>query len=214
MMAAAPDASVDPRTGLLGRLAVRNALIGVLRIVVPAVGIVVLLVLVGQIWLSSIARQYGVAGIRIDRGNLVVEKPQYSGTGADGSRYVVNAERASSPLGHSELISMNDPTLDFIRPAQSAFHAIAASAKMNTLTHQVTVPGVTQVQGDDGLTGTLDAVHADMANSVIDAAGTVNLKLADGTTIDAASMHYDQVWTFTHATVVVPSLPRGEEASP
>ena len=110
-MALASTDSFDQRAEIFGRLRARNRLIGVLRIAVPLVGVAAFLILVGQIYVANIARQYGVSGIRIDRGNVVVETPQYSGMGTDGSRYLITAREARTPLERPEAISMADAML-------------------------------------------------------------------------------------------------------
>ena len=99
----------------------------ILRLAVPALGVAAFLVLMGQMWLTSLARQYGVSGIRIDRGQLVVETPQYSETGDDGSRYLVMADSARTPLDNPNSIEMTSPDLLFERPGEAALHATADS---------------------------------------------------------------------------------------
>ena len=74
-MAVARTQTFDQRSAILSRLVLRNRFVTVLRFAVPALGVAAFVLLMGQIWLSNIARQYGVSGIRIDRGNLVVETP-------------------------------------------------------------------------------------------------------------------------------------------
>ncbi|MEO7223173.1 MAG: hypothetical protein ABIY37_11930, partial [Devosia sp.] len=76
----------DQRADTLGRILTRNRVVDALRVVVPLLGLAAFLVLAGQIYIANLARQYGISGIRIDRGAVVVEAPKYSGTGGDGSR--------------------------------------------------------------------------------------------------------------------------------
>jgi lipopolysaccharide export system protein LptC len=200
-----------PRVDIFGRLIWRNRLVGLLRIVVPAIGLVAFAILAAQIYIANIARQYGVSGIRIDRGNLVVETPQYSGIGADGSRYVVNASEARTPIDNTRLISMSQATLDYTRPGGTAFHVTASEATMDTAGNVVTVPGVATVVGSDGLHGTLTRVRSDMTSQITTANGAVDLTFSDGTTLLASNMHYDgnaALWVFENATVTMPDLPQ------
>lgn len=209
-MLVARTQTFDQRAAILGRLLRRNRLVGVLRLAVPALGVAALLVLMGQMWLTGLARQYGVSGIRIDRGQLVVETPQYSETGDDGSRYLVTAESARTPLDNPNSIEMTSPDLLFERPGESALHATADSATVDTGRHVVTVPGVTHVRSADGLFGTLTSVHSDMKAQITVADGPVDLTFADGTHLVAANMHFDgpaDVWSFERATLTVPNLP-------
>ena len=100
-MAVGRAETYDQRAAILGRLLTRNRAVGVLRFVVPAIGVAAFLALAGQIYVASLLRQYGVSGIRVDRGNVVVEAPKYSGTGSDGARYLVTAREARSPIDWS-----------------------------------------------------------------------------------------------------------------
>jgi hypothetical protein len=209
-MLVARTQTFDQRAAILDRLIVRNRLVAVLRVAVPAAGVAVLLVLVGQIWFANLARQYGVSGISIDRGQLVVETPQYSATGADGSRYQVSAKEARTDLTHPDTIAMTDPHLLFGRPGKPAFRAVAASARVETTRHVVTIPGVVEVASDDGLSGTLHDVTADVEAQLTDARGPVDLIFPDGTHLVADSLHFDghaALWTFDNATLTVAGLP-------
>jgi hypothetical protein len=67
-MLVARTQTFDQRAAILSGLLWRNRLVGVLRVAVPALGVAAFLILIGQMWLTSLARQYGVSGIRIDRG--------------------------------------------------------------------------------------------------------------------------------------------------
>jgi hypothetical protein len=201
----------DQRSAILARLVWRNRVVGILRVAVPALGVAAFLVLMGQMWLSSLARQYGVSGIRIDRGQLVVETPQYSETGEDGSRYLVTARSARTPLDNPNSIEMDSPDLLFERPDKAPFHATAENATIDTGTHVVVVPGVTNVRSADGLFGTLTEVRSDMKAQITDAAGPVDLTFPDGSHLIAANMRFDgntDIWAFDRATLYVPNLPK------
>ena len=209
-MAAARTDTFDQRTAILGRLTTRNRVVSLLRIGVPAAGAAGLLLLVAQIYISNIAHQYGVSGIRIDRGNLVVETPQYAGAGSDGSRYLVTASEARSPIGRTNIITMHDATLTLTREGKSTFHVMAEEATADTSRNDIVIPGVARVTSDDGLHGTLEKVESDTASGMTVAKGPVHMMFSDGTTLDAANMIHDGdagLWTFERATVVVLDLP-------
>ena len=215
-MAVGRAETYDQRSAILGRLLFRNRAVALLRIVVPVIGLIAFLTLAGQIYLSNLMRQYGVSGIRVDRGNVVVEAPKYSGTGSDGARYLVTAREARTPIDRSNIINMTDATLELLEPDGISYFARAATATLDTATEYVTVPGVVAVTGSDGLEGTLTDVAADNPNEFLYSNGPVDLLLPDGTTIVADTMVRDgkaQLWTFTRATVVVPDLPEAEESA-
>ena len=203
----------DQRADILGNLLLRNRVVDGLRIVVPAIGILAFAALVAQIYIANMARQYGVSGVRIDRGTIVVEAPKYSGTGSDGSRYLVSAREARTPIDRTSTIEMIDATLELLQPGGQSYFARAASATMDTQTNQVTAPGVVTVTGSDGLEGTLTDMSVDNKEEIMTSNGPVDLLLSDGTTVVADTMVRDgkaQTWTFTRATVVVPDLPGAE----
>jgi lipopolysaccharide export system protein LptC len=209
-MAVGRAETYDQRSDLLGRILMRNRVVGVLRVVVPALGLAAFAVLAIQIYIANLARQYGVSGIRIDRGIVVVETPKYSGTGSDGSRYLVTAREARTPLDRSNMIDLTDATLELLQSSGVSYFAKAATASMDTTAETVDAPGTVAVTGTDGLEGTLTDVAVDSKAEIIISNGPVDLLLSDGTTIVAASMVHEgkpQLWTFTRATVVVPDLP-------
>lgn len=210
-MAVARTQTFDQRAAILDRLLWRNRFVAVLRIAVPAIGLLGFALLVGEIWLANIARQYGVSGMRIDRGNLVVETPQYVGIGTDGSRYVVSAREARTPIGSPGRIEMTDAKLDYNRSGKASFHAAGATATLDTSRQFVTVPGIATLNSDDGMHGTLTEVRADFMSNVTVAEGPIDLTFSDGTTLEASNMRYDgkaDHWAFERSTLVVPNLPR------
>ncbi|HVY52410.1 MAG TPA: hypothetical protein VHA07_12725 [Devosia sp.] len=212
-MAVARTQTFDQRIAILGRLSARNRVVSVLRLAVPAAGVAAFLLLAVQLWLGNIAQQYGVSGIRIDRGNLVVETPQYSEMGTDGTRYLVVARDARTPLLSPGVIEMTEPRLSMMRPGRSPLHATGASATVSTDEHAASVPGVVAVTSDDGLFGTLHDVHADMRRQLTTAKGPIDLTFPDGSHLTADAMQVDgstQLWTFSNATLVVPDLPHAQ----
>jgi lipopolysaccharide export system protein LptC len=207
--------TLDQRTEILGAVLRRNRFVGLLRILVPALGLAAFLLLAGQIYVTGLARQYGVAGIRIDRGSMVVEAPQYAGSGSDGSRYLATAREARTPLGGGDVIDMNDATLELLQPDGTTYFATARTAQLNTAAETIVAPGIVDVTGSDGLVGTLTDVDMNSATDILTSKGPVDLLLADGTTIVGADMVRDgklQTFTFTRVTVVVPDLPEAETA--
>ena len=211
-MAVARTQTFDQRSAILDGLIGRNRLVAVLRIAVPVLGIAAFLALIGQIWVAGMARQYGVSGMRIDRGNLVVETPQYAGIGADGSRYVVNALEARFPLDQTNIINMKTATLDYMRIGSSAFHGAGDTAIMDTARQYATVPGTVRITSDDGLHGTLTDMHADLRANTVVSEGAVEITFRDGTNLKADHMIFEgnkALWTFDgRVHMLLPDLPK------
>lgn len=196
---------------ILTQLAWRNRIVDLLRIAVPLTGALVFAVLVGQIMLAGLLRSYGVAGLHIDRGNLVVEAPRYSGLGSDGSRYLVTAAEARTGIGQTNLVDMTDVRLNLGRPGKAELHATAATATADMNRKTVTVPGLTVFHDDAGMRGTLTDLRATMGSSDLVAQGPVDISFPDGSHLTADTMVRkadQQTWTFTRATLVMPDLPR------
>ena len=140
----------------------------------------------------------------------MVETPQYSGTGSDGTRYVVSATEAHTPLGNTSVISMTDASLELARPGKAVFRASTRAATVDTIRQSVVAQGVTTIRSDDGMSGTLTNMQSDMRNETTSADGPVELVFPDGARLAASAMRYDgkaDIWSFDRATLVVPSLP-------
>lgn len=215
MVSAATD-GLEQRAAIFSRLVARNRLVGVLRIAVPTIGVLAFVVLAGEIWIQNIARQYGISGVRIDRGALVVETPQYSGIGADGSKYLLTAREARSPIGDPDIIDMTEPVFDLFRIGAAPAHATSDKGILKTGVEQVEVPGILNVRDDDGMHGTLTKFRGDQKTGMMNAAGPVDLTFSDGTHLLADNMHYDgtsSIWSFEQADLTIPDLPADENAS-
>lgn len=213
-MALAQTDSFDERRAVFAQLATRNRIISALRIIVPAAGVAAFALLVLQIYVANLLRQYGVSGIRIDRGALVVDAPHYTASGTDGARYSLTAKTAQAPVGNPAMITMKQVTLDLDRPNAPTMHIQAASAAADTAHNIISVPGTTNLRDDKGLHGTVEKLQINLTTGVALSKGAVAVTFADGSTLDAADMRYDgsaQRWTFHHASVVLPDLP---EAAP
>ncbi|HWA20370.1 MAG TPA: LPS export ABC transporter periplasmic protein LptC [Devosia sp.] len=213
MVALARTDTLEQRTAILGRLTRHNRIVGILRYGVPALGIVIFGALALQIFLGNLLQQYDISGFSIDRGNLVVETPGFTAVGDDGTLYRMRAERARAALDHPEQLLLTTPTITASQQGRPAYHAVAAEATLDTGTQMLTVPGVTDIASDDGMSGRVDGLVADLGRKSMTSDGAVNMTFADGTTLAATGMSFDsegRVWTFGAATLVLPDLPDGD----
>ena len=131
-------------------------------------------------------------------------------TGADGSRYLLSADEARTPLDNTNVIEMIGAKLLFGRPGRSATHAHAEVANFDNAAQRVTVPGVTVLYGDDGMHGTANAIDADLTTQITLANGPVDITFSDGTHLTGATMRRDgnaQTWAFDQAVLTIPNLP-------
>src|SRR5688500_15787312 len=86
--------STGKRLRLYRALRGRNRIVGLLRFVVPAIGVLLLAGLLVQIYLTSQSRQYGLGSIQLDRTKVTVETPRYAGVMTDGTSYKVTGADA------------------------------------------------------------------------------------------------------------------------
>ena len=212
-MAMARIATGEQRAAAFAGLATRNRIVGALRVAVPAAGVLAFAALVIQIHIANLASQYGISRIRLDRGSLVVETPQYSAVGQDGAHYLVTARSAQVALDRQDEIVLADAQLQLAAANGATYSLAGSAATMNTRTQIVDAPGIVAVDGTD-VQGTVTDLTADLENEMATAHGAVDLTLRGGTIIRAASMVRDGrrgTWTFGRATVIMSDLPEAEE---
>jgi lipopolysaccharide export system protein LptC len=206
--------SIDERSALLHHLAIRNRVVSVLRIVVPAAGAAALFVLVVQIYVANMLRQYGISGIRIDRGALVMDAPQYSAVGSDGARYNATARDAHAAIGDPKMITMDDAALELVRTRGNTLHLTAETVVADTARNIVMVPGIATLRDDKGMHGTLSRVRADLDAGTAVGEGPLDLTFEGGAHLTAGGMRYDGLgarWSFDHVTLVLPGLPEASQ---
>lgn len=214
MSALAQSDTAQQRSRIFAALALRNRFVVVLRLAVPAFGVVAFGGLMMQLYLAGLGDDFGFSNVRIDRENLVVDRPSYSSMGTDGSSYLLEAASARSALGRTEIIDLLDVVLNLGKPSGAVITARAAAARLETTGQLVIVEGVTRIAGSDGMHGTLAGITADMASETVVGNGAVDITFASGATLEAARMFYDgqnAIWRFERATLTLPSTP-GEAA--
>ena len=204
------QAEAAERLGIYRRLQARNRIVGILRIGIPALGAIVLAALVVQITISSMGSRFGVGRITVARDTITVEAPEYAGLLSDGSAYRVWAADARAAVDNTDLIGLTDAALTLDRITGITMQANAPIAQLDTVRQVVVVDGIAYVEDSTGTRGTFYKSEFDWARQVLDARGPVHIDYADGATVDAESLVYDSkamIWTFTRATVTLPSTP-------
>src|SRR5690606_30948696 len=125
-------APTDTRERLYRCLGRRNRIVAVLRWVVPLAGAALLVFIIGAMLLDALAHRFGFANISIDRDNLVVETPQLTSTGPDGTRFTVTAQTAKVSVTQSDMIDMTDASLTMTPPQGPAMSARSEAAQFQT----------------------------------------------------------------------------------
>lgn len=189
----------------------RNRLVAYLRILVPGAGVILFVLLAGQVVIANLAENFSIGRVSLQADRMVVETPSYSGVTNDGSLYKVTALSAEVGIGAIDAITLNGATLVIDAASGAQTTANAARAELQTTDETVKVEGETTFTTTDGTSGTLLGMDLAFTGPVVTTSGAVSFKFADGEQLDAANMHYDGTagtWTFSKVTLTLPDTPR------
>lgn len=207
------QASAADRLATYQRLQRRNRLVAILRVGVPALGVVTLVSLLGQIYVSSLGSRFGIGHISVTRESVTIDTPEYAGLLDDGSAYRVWATGAAAAIDATDIIALTDAALRIDRPTGIVMEANAAAATLDTSRQLVLIEGMAEIADSTGTNGAFSQSVFDWARQTLTARGDVSIDYADGTTLKAKGMVYDAkalVWTFSNATVTLPDTPSGQ----
>lgn len=206
-------ADAAERQTIYKRLERRNRLVAILRVGVPALGALVLVILVGQIYLSSLAARFGIGRIEVSRDAITIDTPQYSGILDDGTSYRVWASSAQAALTAANQIALTEATLVMNRPGGITTEVTAHEAMLDGGAETVAIAGVAIIAESTGTTATVMNSVFDYAAQTLVASGRVHVDYADGSSLDGVGMTYDvsqAVWTFSRVNLTLPSTPGSE----
>lgn len=195
-------------------LEARNRIVAILRIGVPALGVLALISLIGQIYVSSLSSRFGVGQIAVTPDSIMVEAPEYTGLLDDGTAYRISASAAKAATEAVDQIGLSDAALTMTRPDGVIMTVDAAAAVLDTTRQLVLVEQEADIGNSLGTTGVISDSVFDYANQQLVGNGAVTIDYADGTHLVAQGMTYDAVtlvWTFTRATVTLPDTPGAEK---
>ncbi len=198
------------RLAIYQRLEHRNRLVAILRIAVPALGVIVLAVLLVQIYLSSLTGRFGVGSVSVTRENVTIETPEYAGVLDNGTTYRVWSRSAAAAIEAPDQISLSESELVMHRPSGLVTQVSAQNALLDIGTDTVTIPGIAVIDESSGTAGTVTDSVFDYAAQKLLSNGPVHIDYADGTTLNGVGMTYDAesaIWTFSRVTVTLPYTP-------
>lgn len=208
-----PQADATERFAIYQRLTARNRLVAILRFAVPLLGAIILALLVGQIYLSSLANRFGIGRISVTRDSVMVETPEYAGVLDNGTTYRLRAVDARAAINATDVITLSEATLTLQRVNGVTMQIAAHEAVLDTTREIVMIDGIARVQDSTGTSGTVADSVFDYASQRLLGKGAVHIDYADGTTLNGTGMTYDaasMIWTFSGATVNLSSLPGTE----
>ena len=201
---------VDPaalrRRGVRRSLEARNRLVGFLRIALPGLGVAAFLGIAGQIFIASLAPQFGLGHIHFSGDTVTVDTPSYSGVTPDGDVYRVSAQGAETSVTSLDVINLESALLELSRRDGVKMSARTNAASFSTMERRLAVPGTAAVFDNQGNSGTFADVLVDLPTQHLTVSGPVNLKLAEGATVSAQGLDYSPAtgrWQFGRATLVI-----------
>lgn len=201
-----PGANVDARRRQFQKLNRRNNIVSILRWAVPAIGLLVMGVLVFQIILTNLAKDYGISGLKIEQDQVVIDKPRYGGITPDGMRYHIEAEVARIQTSATDIINLEQATIVIEQNDGYQMRSKAENATLDLTKQTINIPGIMNSTDSDGVRGVFVDTLIDWATQTLNSRGAVTLEFEDGAIINAQSLLYDArvaSWDFTKAVYVV-----------
>lgn len=209
-------ADAAQRLAVYRGLEARNRLVSILRVGIPALGVIALAALMLQIYVSSRTSRFGVGQIAVSSESITVETPEYSGLLDDGTAYRVSATSAHAAVDATDRIGLDNASLTMVKPDGVTMLVDARAAVLDTTNQLVEVADIAEVSNSLGTSGLLRNSVFDYAKQRLTSNGPVDIDYHDGTTIVAEGLTYDAttlVWTFTRATVTLPDTPGARETA-
>ena len=213
---AAPAGSSIDRKALYRRLVWRNRVVAALRLLLPLLGLGLLGLVILQMQLAGLGSEFGIGNVSVSGDRVAVETPHYEGILRDGTEYEVSAATASASTEALHIIELTDSVIRLQLKGGNRMTVKSAAAQLDTTTQQLFAEGPSRVNNASGIKGTITGLTLDWVRLEYSATGEVHLQYPNGTILDAVGMKYDpvkDVWTFSDATMTLPSTPDQEAAA-
>jgi len=185
----------------------RNRIIGILRLAVPGIGLLFAGFLVFQIILSSIATNYGISSLKIERDQVIIEQPRYGGVMRDGTAYQILADVARVRINNPDIIDLAGANITIEQQDGYQIIADTSGALLDIGNQNVVIPGVLQTLDTQNVKGQLNDVIIDWPAQTLTTRGSVRFEFDDGSVIRAQSLIYNAAsgeWNFSGVTYNVP----------
>ncbi|MCF6328019.1 MAG: hypothetical protein L3J21_12130 [Devosiaceae bacterium] len=202
------DADFSTRqTDVFNALIWRNRVIGILRLAVPGIGLIFAGFLIFQIILSSIATEYGISGLKIERDQVIIEQPSYGGVMRDGTAYQILADVARVRISNPDIIDLAGANITIEQKDGYQIIADASGALLDIGNQNVVIPGLLQTLDTQNVRGQLNDTIIDWPAQTLTSKGPVRLEFDDGSVIRAQSLKYNAAsgeWDFSGVIYNVP----------
>lgn len=184
----------------------RNRYITILRFIVPLAGFLILSLLIAQIFIANIGKDYNISGVRLERDKVVIQTPQYNGTMANGTTYFISSETANTEIGGGDIFDLNNAKFDMTRKDGLTMQIKSKQAIYNILDESVYVKERMIVNDSRG-------IKAELFNSLIDwnkqtlvTKDSVKIEFSDGSILNSKTLTYDNkssTWKFNDVIFVM-----------
>lgn len=211
--------AVVDRSAVFAQLKRRRRLVRALRVAVPAIGLVALAALAGQIYFASVGGGFSAGGIRLDRDRLVVERPTISGALAGNGRYELTADTAEAPIANATSADLTAIEMLLLFEDGGSARAVADSGVIHFGPRQLVTEDIVTLTSSRGDTGRLAGAVIDVVEQQFSNTGGVDFTFADGATLNADAMQYEAtrgIWRFEGVTLRFrpPPLAASPEVAP
>ena len=191
----------------------RNSAVAALRLLVPLLGLVVLALLLVQIIIANLADDFGMSGVRIQNDKLIIDSPQYGGVMANGTKYTINSEAATTSLGNAEIVELTKAQFFLVRPDTYSLLAASEDAKFDMVDQKVKIAGMMAVSDNRGMQANLTNSIISWADQSLFTKDDVEITFKDGSVITGETLEYDagsNMWNIVRVRILIPIAGQSE----
>lgn len=144
-----------------------------LRLILPSIGLLLCVAVVGTTMLSRIAIGLSIGDLRITSSGLAMDAPHLSGSDGKGRTYTVSAESAVQSLSDTRIIHLTKISAH-VRQADASTADFSADAGVyDAGAQQLTLTDNIKIVGSDGSAADLDRAVIDLATGSVKSDGPV-----------------------------------------
>jgi len=191
---------------LYDKLVWRNRFILFLRFLVPFFGLVIFGFLIIKIIIANIGSDIDISGIRVERNNVVINSPQYSGVTANGTSYSIISKSATTAIDSGSLFDLSDANFAMKRPDGLEINASAKQAFYNIIDQNIKIDGEMIVNDSRGIKAKLINNIIDWNTQSLNTKNKVEIVFSDGSILNSNSLFYDsanQSWKFNDVELIL-----------
>lgn len=153
----------DLRARLFAAAARESRRVRRLRLVLPALGALLCLVVIGATIVSRITISLGIGDLRITSEGLAMDAPHLSGSDGKGRTYAVSAESAIQDLSDTRVIRLNGIEASVTQADGSQARLTADGGVYNAAAQTLVLKDNIRLANSDGSGGALNRAEIDLA---------------------------------------------------